>query len=148
MQSTTYPSIFRIIDFATWLVDLWWHYQFTKDKKYLSQTAYPLMKAAYRKGDVNGSTLALYEDRINMRRNRIQVYGTQIIKYKGRSMPYPIYNLDSLDSYRKAANFDFPLDIYLKHFNGDWNPVEYRTLLPILTKGYKVNNDLPIRAQQ
>jgi alpha-L-fucosidase 2 len=25
---------------------LWWHYQFTKDKKYLRETAYPLMKGA------------------------------------------------------------------------------------------------------
>jgi alpha-L-fucosidase 2 len=32
---------------SPWLSQhLWWHYQFTKDKKYLSQTAYPLMKGA------------------------------------------------------------------------------------------------------
>ena len=32
---------------AGWLSQhVWWHYQFTKDKKYLRQTAYPLMKGA------------------------------------------------------------------------------------------------------
>jgi alpha-L-fucosidase 2 len=32
---------------SPWLSQhLWWHYQFTQDKKYLRQTAYPLMKSA------------------------------------------------------------------------------------------------------
>ena len=32
---------------SPWLSQhLWWHYQFTKDKKYLDQTAYPIMKSA------------------------------------------------------------------------------------------------------
>jgi alpha-L-fucosidase 2 len=32
---------------SPWLAQhLWWHYAFTKDKKYLQQTAYPLMKSA------------------------------------------------------------------------------------------------------
>jgi alpha-L-fucosidase 2 len=32
---------------SPWLSQhLWWHYQFTKDKKYLKDTAYPLMKGA------------------------------------------------------------------------------------------------------
>lgn len=32
---------------SPWLSQhLWWHYQFTKDKKYLKETAYPLMKGA------------------------------------------------------------------------------------------------------
>jgi alpha-L-fucosidase 2 len=34
---------------SPWLSQhLWWHYQFTKDKKYLRETAYPLMKGAAR----------------------------------------------------------------------------------------------------
>ncbi len=34
---------------SPWLSQhLWWHYQFTKDKNYLRQTAYPLMKGAAR----------------------------------------------------------------------------------------------------
>jgi alpha-L-fucosidase 2 len=34
---------------SPWLSQhLWWHYQFTKDKKYLKETAYPLMKGAAR----------------------------------------------------------------------------------------------------
>jgi hypothetical protein len=81
---------------------------------------------AYVKGDVPGETLALLEDRINARNHRKQFYGTQFFMYKGKQIPFPVVNVDSLYVYRKNMKMPWTMDYYLKMFKSKWDSVEYK----------------------
>lgn len=109
----------------------------------MQEKYFPLMAEAYKKKPVvMGEYLGMLEDRINMRRNRQQYYGTQLIYYKNSYTLYPVVNVDSLDTYRKKMGFTWTTGEYLKQFDVKWEPEEYKKILPDLIMLYKVTDTI------
>ena len=101
---------------------------------------YPYLVESFKKDKFLFETLALLEDRINMRKHRFQFYGSQIISYKGKSYLYPVANIDSIDIYRNQIGFQMPITDYFKLLNVNWNISDYKLVLPELIKEYKVSD--------
>ena len=73
----------------------------------------PLMRLAAERGETLPGTLPLLEDRILVRQGLHQIYGSQ---FKGNGEPYPIADVESLDSRRQAAGL-LPFEQYRKKIN-------------------------------
>lgn len=99
---------------------------------------------AYEKGDVPGETLALLEDRIIIRNNRKQYYGTQLVVYKNKYIPYPLVNVDSLFLYRKKMKMPWSMEYYLKRFKSEWDSTQYKEKLPALIKYFRTTDSIGI----
>ena len=103
---------------------------------------YPYLVEAYKKDSFLYETLALLEDRINMRNHKFQYYGTQMVIFKGKQVLYPAFNIDSLEIYRKQLGFKITMKDYFKMLNTDWNVSEYKLILPQLIKEFKVSDTI------
>jgi hypothetical protein len=110
----------------------------------IQEKYYPFVVEAYKKDTMLFETLALLEDRINVKNNRYQFYGTQIINYKGKGVPYPIANVDSLEFYRSKLGLKFPFKFYMSLVKQEWNIDEYKRIFPDLVKESKVTDKKPI----
>jgi hypothetical protein len=108
----------------------------------IQEKYYPFLVEAYKKDSLLYETLALLEDRINMRNHKFQYYGSQLVSYKGKMVLYPVYNIDSLDEYRKSIGFKMTLKQYLKLLKTDSSITNYKQLLPELIKTFKVSGSL------
>ncbi len=76
----------------------------------------PLMKAAWRKGEIAPRQLALSIDRDLMNDEKPQIYGSQLRGDIGGKMAlYPIEDREHVDERRAAMGME-PLAQYLKHF--------------------------------
>ncbi|MBK5720303.1 hypothetical protein JGH11_05420 [Dysgonomonas sp. Marseille-P4677] len=71
----------------------------------------PLVKMEYEKGHINSELYAIFADRLLMRQNKPQLYGSQIIN----NYVWPIQDLDSLDVRRGKMNLP-PYQKYLDSF--------------------------------
>jgi hypothetical protein len=105
---------------------------------------YPLLIEATGKDKYHFETLALLEDRINVRKHRFQVYGTQVMQYKGERVLYPVANIDSLDHYRLSIGLP-SIATYLQFMKIEWNLPKYKSLLPELRKVFKVSDTPAVR---
>jgi hypothetical protein len=105
---------------------------------------YPFLVEAYKKDSLLYETLALLEDRINTRNHKFQYYGSQLVSYKGSMVLYPVYNIDSIDDYRRKIGIKMPLKEYLKLLKVDSDITEYKQLLPELITKFKVSDSLGI----
>lgn len=105
---------------------------------------YPNLVEAYKKDSRLFETLALLEDRINARKHRFQFYGTQLTYYKGKQVMYPVYNIDSLETWRKRIGFKTTLESYLKILKTEWNINDYKNILPDLINELKVTDSVGI----
>ena len=78
----------------------------------------PMAREAHRQGELPGSSLALLEDRVLMRRGKKQLYGTQMhTKHGSQSLQvWPIEDEANVDARRKAMGLE-PLADYLRRFN-------------------------------
>lgn len=78
----------------------------------------PMAREAHRTGELPGSSLALLEDRVLMRRGKKQLYGTQMhTKHGSQSLQvWPIEDEANVDARRKAMGLE-PLADYLRRFN-------------------------------
>lgn len=94
----------------------------------MQERYYLTLVDAYRDKKIPGETLALLEDRINLRNHRKQFYGTQVLQFNktGKYTLYPVTNIDSLNAYRKRIGFNMTIEQYLKQFfKTDWTKADY-----------------------
>lgn len=73
---------------------------------------FPYFEQAVKDGDLKEGVFVLMIDRLLMRHNYPQIYGSQILN----SQLYPIANPESVDSLRASVGLE-PLEEYLKHFD-------------------------------
>lgn len=97
----------------------------------------PMMEQAVMNGKLRPDNFALLIDRIEMRQNRPQIYGTQIIPDDSNEpVVYPIKYIDEVDVRRNELGL-VPLSVYVEQMTGKpWNKVEYKKQLPQLEKRY------------
>lgn len=105
---------------------------------------YPYLVKAYKRDTLLYETLALLEDRINTKNHRFQYYGTQVVTFQGKQVLYPVFNVDSLEIYRKQLGFQITMKDYLGMLNAGWNVDEYKLILPQLIKELKVSDTIGI----
>jgi len=92
------------------------HAPLEKQKKYL-----PLMMQSVTAGESRACDLALLQDRILMRENKMQIYGSQLVpdKKTGSWVFYPIE--DEINVNVRRANVGLqPIEEYAKHFGIDY----------------------------
>jgi hypothetical protein len=88
------------------------HADLATQEKYL-----PMLEQAVRDGNAQPSSLALLIDRIRMRNNKPQLYGSQLHQdpKTGKTVFYPIEDEANVDERRKAMGLE-PLSEYAKRF--------------------------------
>lgn len=85
----------------------------------------PLMKQAVSNGDIPASNLALYEDRIAIRKGQKQIYGTQIeYDAAGQAKVSPLEDPMNVDKRRESIGLS-PMADYLKQWDIVWDPEAY-----------------------
>ncbi len=91
----------------------------------------PMMRDAVEKGNARGSSLALLEDRINLRQGKKQIYGSQIGSDPNTGEKYvlPLEDPVNVDSRRNEVGLG-PLGEYTAYFGFEWNLEEYLKKLP------------------
>jgi len=90
------------------------HSDLKTQEKYL-----PIMKDAVKRGNANGSELALLIDRIEMFNGRPQVYGSQIQYIDGKYTIYKIIDEKNVNKRRAEVGLQ-PLEEYVKLWNIDY----------------------------
>lgn len=79
-------------------------------------------------------------DRFLMQKNCFQLYGTQMINYKGKFIPYPL-KLNGLNQRRKEAGLVEGFeDVIYSSFEYKFIPEEYLKILPALIKEFRVQD--------
>jgi len=108
------------------------HSPLETQEKYL-----PMMQDAVKKGNARGSSLALLEDRINLRNQRHQVYGSQIgtLPETGENVVQPLADPDRVDMRRKEVGLG-PISEYASRFGIKWDLEAYKKRLPELEAIY------------
>ncbi|MFP3596909.1 DUF6624 domain-containing protein [Chryseobacterium sp. SIMBA_029] len=105
------------------------HADLITQKKYM-----PLFKKAKKNGKILPKDIAYLEDRINMREEKPQQYGSQVYPDVAtkKFILFPLKNVDSVDYYRASVGLE-SLSSYLKSsFNIGWDPTVYKKELPVL----------------
>ncbi len=98
---------------ALWLVIQ--HADLATQEKYL-----PLLQSSVKKGESNPNDLALLEDRILMRNNKPQKYGSQVItNNKTGAVFYEIENPEYVNQRRKTVGL-IPIEEYAKLLGIEW----------------------------
>lgn len=102
------------------------------------ETYLPLMRKAVKDGNAQGKHLALLEDRVALRQGKRQIYGSQIATdaKTGRDYIRPLEDPDHVDERRFAVGLESYAD-YLKKFEMNWDPVQYKQELPVIEKREK-----------
>ncbi|RZJ53421.1 MAG: hypothetical protein EOO44_08535 [Flavobacterium sp.] len=105
------------------------HADIKNQQKYL-----PMMHEAVKKGNAKGSSLALLEDRVALRENRKQIYGSQFSMMQGKGQfVLPLEDPDNVDKRRAEVGLG-PLADYLKQWNIAWDVEAYKKELPELER--------------
>lgn len=91
----------------------------------------PMMREAVKLGNARGSSLALLEDRTNLRQGKKQIYGSQIgtDPESGKSYVQPLEDPDKVDIRREEVGLE-PLGDYTLRFGFEWDLEEYKKKLP------------------
>lgn len=91
----------------------------------------PMMREAVTKGNARSSSLALLEDRVNLRQGKKQIYGSQIATdpENGEKYVEPLEDPDQVDARRQEVGLE-PLGDYTLRFGFEWKPDEYKQKLP------------------
>lgn len=92
------------------------HAGLEKQKKYL-----PLLRRSVAEGESRGSDLAMLEDRILLRENKKQLYGSQVVpdQETGGWMFYPIEDEKNVNARRQKMGLP-PMEEYAKYFGIDY----------------------------
>ncbi|MBK9419532.1 MAG: hypothetical protein IPN44_00595 [Flavobacteriales bacterium] len=93
----------------------------------------PMMREAVAKGNAEGSSLALLEDRVALGQGKRQIYGSQIGRDNdtGEYFILPLEDPDKVDERRGQVGLD-PLAEYPGNWDLTWDPVKYKEQLPAL----------------
>lgn len=88
----------------------------------------PLLEEAIKAGKASASDLALLTDRILVRSDKRQKYGSQIGKNNRTGLNYvlPMLDPENVDK-RRAEKGLPPMREYLKHFNMNWSILQYES---------------------
>lgn len=78
----------------------------------LQDRALPLLRAACAADDAHPVHLAYLEDRVNVKHDRPQRYGTQFLEADGAITPYPLADPERVDELRDSVGLE-PLTDYL-----------------------------------
>ncbi len=85
----------------------------------------PLLKGAAEKNEISKSSLALLTDRINIRRKKKQIYGTQIgRKVNGKAFIYPIEDPANINDLRSQMGLG-SIEEYVSRWDLKW-PEDYQ----------------------
>ena len=79
----------------------------------IQEKYFPLLKDSAEKGESALADMALMDDRIRMRRNKKQLYGSQTTVVNGKTYVWPIEDAQNVDERRKSVQLQ-PLADYLK----------------------------------
>jgi hypothetical protein len=93
------------------------HSRLPTQEKYL-----PMIRQAVIDGKAKGGSLALLEDRVNMRKGKKQIYGSQVQRPKGSTeyRLYPIQDAKNVDKRRAEVGLG-PLADYVTHWKIIWD---------------------------
>lgn len=94
------------------------HAELPIQEKYL-----PMLQKSVDIGESRPSDLALLQDRILMRQEKKQIYGSQVIINQTTGAPefHPIEDEKNVNSRRKKVGLE-PIEEYAKHFGIDYKP--------------------------
>ena len=109
------------------------HADLKTQEKYL-----PMMREAVKNGKAYGSSLALLEDRIEIRNGRKQIYGSQIGMNADTKMHYvsPLIDPDNVNKRRASVGLG-TLEEYVKYWGMIWDPEQYKKELPKIEEAQK-----------
>lgn len=109
------------------------HADLATQEKYL-----PMMRDAVTKGNAQGSSLALLEDRVLMRTDKRQIYGSQIGRDpdSGAYFVSPLEDPDNVDERRASVGLG-SLAEYIALWNLTWDVDAYKKELPALEEKLK-----------
>lgn len=102
------------------------HSDLKTQEKYL-----PIMKTAFENEKLDAGSIAMIEDRINIRSGRKQLYGSQLAYDEEMKTYYlsPVEDPDNLDKRREKMDLGSIGD-YLSNWGIKWNLEEYKKNLP------------------
>jgi len=95
----------------------------------------PMMRNAVAIGNAHGSQLALLEDRIAMRNDKPQIYGSQITTNMetGKKYIHPIIDPENVDKRRRSVGLG-ELEIYVRNFNLQWKIEDHKSMTEQMIK--------------
>lgn len=98
------------------------HADIVTQEKYL-----PIMRGAVKAGKAKGSSLALLEDRVALRKGKKQIYGSQISKDYDTKLYYvlPLEDPDNVDKRRAAVGLQ-SLAEYVSYWQIKWDVEQYK----------------------
>ncbi len=102
------------------------HADLKTQEKYL-----PIMREAVKNGKAQGSSLALLEDRIEIRNGRKQIYGSQIGMDKDKYYVSPLLDPDNVNKRRASVGLG-TIEEYIKNWDMKWDVEQYKKDLPYL----------------
>lgn len=84
----------------------------------------PLLKESVKKGESSGSNLALLEDRILMRNNKPQIYGSQVKRDEnGKGYFHEILDPEYVNQRREEIGLG-PIETYAKRMGVEWTVIQ------------------------
>jgi len=91
----------------------------------------PVMRQAVKDGKAKARSLALLEDRTNLGRGELQIYGSQIKKDQetGEMYVMPLTDPDKVNERRASVGLR-PIEDYIKSWDLEWDVEEYKRNLP------------------
>jgi hypothetical protein len=112
------------------------HADLSIQEKYL-----PMMRDAVKKGNAEGGSLALLEDRVLMRNGKRQIYGSQIGRDpdSGTYFLSPLEDPDHVDERRASVGLG-PIAEYLTNWDMTWDVKAYKRDLPALQERINANS--------
>ncbi len=98
----------------------------------------PMMRDAVAKGNADGSSLALLEDRVALGKGELQIYGSQIGRDQetGEFFLLPLIDPDNVDKRRDEVGLG-PIQDYVGHWGMTWDVEAYKKQLPELIEKRK-----------
>jgi hypothetical protein len=106
------------------------HSDFKTQIKYL-----PMMRKAEKKGNAEANDLAFLEDRVALRKEKKQIYGSQVARDKktGEYFVMPLKKPKNVDKRRKKIGLN-TLANYISFWNITWNVDEHKNRIKMLHK--------------
>jgi hypothetical protein len=96
----------------------------------IQEKYFPLLQQAAEKGDLRKSDLAILQDRILVRKNKEQIYGSQIAFDNVTKIWFvsPLADPENVDQRRSEVGLP-PIGIYVKDWDIKWNVNEYKQFI-------------------
>jgi len=109
------------------------HANIETQEKYL-----PLFRSAIKEKKILPSNYAMLEDRVAIRRGKMQIYGTQVVNPGKKVELLPTIDVDNINKRRLSIGMTETIEVYLKGFGYTWNAEEYKKHLPELMKKHNI----------